>query len=144
MVPPSKMGKVTWIAEKGNYTILEAVLELEFQSKTSSYTMLQIWPVRTPRPVSQLLTSEIPLTCGIRVLDTLFPCAQGGTAAIPGAYGSGKTMIIHCVSKYSNSDNIVLVGCGERGTDVSETIMEFPEVTVTAANGTQESLMKKY
>ncbi len=90
--------------------------------------MLQIWPVRQPRPVAEKLAANYPLLCGQRVLDALFPCVQGGTTAIPGAFGCGKTVISQSLSKFSNSDAIIYVGCGERGNEMSEVLRDFPEV----------------
>merc|ERR1711988_846232 len=104
--------------------------------------MLQIWPVRQPRPCSEKLPANYPLLTGQRVLDALFPCVQGGTTAIPGAFGCGKTVISQSLSKYSNSDIIIYVGCGERGNEMSEVLAEFPELTVDV-NGQQESIMKR-
>jgi vacuolar-type H+-ATPase catalytic subunit A/Vma1 len=91
------------------------VLETEFEGVVTKHTMLQTWPVRTPRPCAEKLAADFPLLTGQRVLDALFPCVQGGTTAIPGAFGCGKTVISQALSKYSNSDVIVYVGCGERG-----------------------------
>jgi len=104
--------------------------------------MLQFWPVRIPRPTAEKLASDYPLLTGQRVLDALFPCVQGGTTAIPGAFGCGKTVISQSLSKYSNSDCIVYVGCGERGNEMAEVLMEFPELT-TRVNGVDESIMKR-
>ncbi len=111
MLPPGEMGTITWIAPAGKYTLKDNVLEIEFQGKPKKFTMLQYWPVRIPRPVSEKLASDHPLLTGQRVLDSLFPCVQGGTCAIPGAFGCGKTVISQSLSKYSNSDCIIYVGC---------------------------------
>jgi V-type H+-transporting ATPase subunit A len=86
------------------------ILETEFDGKTEKFTMKQLWPVRTPRPVTEKLAADYPLLTGQRVLDALFPCVQGGTTAIPGAFGCGKTVISQSLSKYSNSDVIIYVG----------------------------------
>lgn len=82
----------------------DMLLEVDFNAKKSKFSMLQIWPVRQPRPVSEKLAASYPLFCGQRVLDALFPCVQGGTTAIPGAFGCGKTVVSQSLSKYSNSD----------------------------------------
>ncbi len=103
-------------------------MELDFAGTVTKYTMLQMWPVRTPRPTSDKLAADYPLLTGQRVLDALFPCVQGGTTAIPGAFGCGKTVISQSLSKYSNSDVIIYVGCGERGNEMAEVLMDFPEV----------------
>merc|ERR1711988_27640 len=104
--------------------------------------MLQIWSVRQPRPVTEKLPANHPLLTGQRVLDGLFPCVQGGTTAIPGAFGCGKTVISQSLSKYSNSDVIVYVGCGERGNEMSEVLQDFPELTVEI-DGKTESIMRR-
>lgn len=128
ILPPGAKGTVTWIADPGNYSVDEPVLEIEFDGKKQKHSMMQVWPVRQPRPVSQILHSTLPLLTGQRVLDALFPCVQGGTTAIPGAFGCGKTCISHAISKYSNSDAIIYVGCGERGNEMAEVLRDFPEL----------------
>ncbi|RDD36720.1 V-type proton ATPase catalytic subunit A [Trichoplax sp. H2] len=142
MLPPSARGTVTYIAPPGNYTINDVVLETEFDGEKSSYTMLQVWPVRQLRPVAEKLAANHPLLTGQRVLDSLFPCVLGGTTAIPGAFGCGKTVISQSLSKYSNSDVIIYVGCGERGNEMSEVLRDFPELTVEIG-GVTESIMKR-
>lgn len=142
MVPPREKGILTFVAPAGNYTIKDAVYELEYMGKTTSFTMAHFWPVRQPRPVNKKLAGDYPLLTGQRVLDALFPCVQGGTTAIPGAFGCGKTVISQSLSKYSNSDCIVYVGCGERGNEMAEVLMDFPQLTVEI-RGTQESIMKR-
>merc|ERR1711988_1948984 len=104
--------------------------------------MLQVWPVRSPRPVVEKLPANYPLLTGQRVLDALFPCVQGGTTAIPGAFGCGKTVISQSLSKYSNSDCIVYVGCGERGNEMAEVLMDFPQLTIDV-EGRKEPIMKR-
>ncbi|KAJ1822334.1 H(+)-transporting V1 sector ATPase subunit A, partial [Coemansia sp. RSA 2599] len=118
MLPPNARGTVTYIAPSGKYTVADVVLETEFEGVKSQHTMMQVWPVRLPRPVTEKLAADHPLLTGQRVLDALFPCVQGGTTAIPGAFGCGKTVISQSLSKYSNSDFIVYVGCFARGTSV--------------------------
>ncbi|KAI8459886.1 V-type proton ATPase catalytic subunit A [Phakopsora pachyrhizi] len=130
MLPPKAMGTITQIAERGSYSVDDVVLETEFEGKKSQHTMCQLWPVRAPRPVTEKLTPDFPLLTGQRVLDSLFPCVQGGTTAIPGAFGCGKTVISQAVSKFSNSDVIIYVGCGERGNEMAEVLMEFPELSM--------------
>ncbi|XP_041470527.1 V-type proton ATPase catalytic subunit A-like [Lytechinus variegatus] len=142
MLPPKQRGTVTWIAEPGSYDITDIVLETEFDGLKTEHTMLQMWPVRNIRPVSEKLPANYPLLTGQRVLDALFPCVQGGTTAIPGAFGCGKTVISQSLSKYSNSDVIVYVGCGERGNEMSEVLRDFPELTVEIG-GKTESIMKR-
>lgn len=142
MLPPGEKGTITFIAPAANYTLKDVVLEVEFQGKTKQFTMLQFWPVRIPRPTSEKLASDYPLLTGQRVLDALFPCVQGGTCAIPGAFGCGKTVISQSLSKYSNSNCIIYVGCGERGNEMAEVLMEFPTLE-TEVNGVKESIMKR-
>ncbi|KAK2171777.1 hypothetical protein NP493_1027g00073 [Ridgeia piscesae] len=130
MLPPRSKGTITYIAEPGNYDITEVILETEFDGKKTEYTMMQVWPVRQMRPVADKLASNYPLLTGQRVLDSLFPCVQGGTTAIPGAFGCGKTVISQSLSKFSNSDAIIYVGCGERGNEMSEVLRDFPEMQI--------------
>lgn len=142
LLPPRARGTVTSIAEKGSYTIEDTVLELEFEGKKHSYSMMHTWPVRVPRPVAEKLAADHPLLTGQRVLDSLFPCVQGGTTCIPGAFGCGKTVISQAISKFSNSDLMVYIGCGERGNEMAEVLMEFPEL-YTEINGRKEAIMKR-
>ncbi|KAJ2881669.1 H(+)-transporting V1 sector ATPase subunit A [Coemansia aciculifera] len=142
MVPPNARGTVTFIAPSGKYTVADVVLETEFEGVKAKHTMMQVWPVRLPRPVTEKLAADHPLLTGQRVLDALFPCVQGGTTAIPGAFGCGKTVISQSLSKYSNSDFIVYVGCGERGNEMSEVLMDFPQLT-TEVDGRQEPIMQR-
>ncbi|KAG4305581.1 hypothetical protein PORY_001137 [Pneumocystis oryctolagi] len=142
LLPPKAKGTVVYIAESGSYTIDEKIIELEFLGQRTSYSMFHLWPVRIPRPVAEKIPADTPLFTGQRVLDALFPCAQGGTTAIPGAFGCGKTVISQSLSKYSNSDFIIYVGCGERGNEMAEVLMDFPELSVEI-NGKKESIMKR-
>ncbi|RZF40335.1 hypothetical protein LSTR_LSTR006944 [Laodelphax striatellus] len=142
ILPPKAKGTIKYLAPPGNYTVDDIVLETEFDGEKSKFTMLQVWPVRQPRPVTEKLPANYPLLTGQRVLDSLFPCVQGGTTAIPGAFGCGKTVISQALSKYSNSDVIVYVGCGERGNEMSEVLRDFPELTVEI-DGVTESIMKR-
>jgi len=142
MLPPKARGTVTYVAPQGNYTVEDTVLEVDFDGKTQKYTMMQVWPVRQPRPCSEKLHANHPLLTGQRVLDSLFPCVQGGTTAIPGAFGCGKTCISQALSKYSNSDVIIYVGCGERGNEMAEVLRDFPELEMDY-KGKKESIMKR-
>lgn len=118
LLPPRARGTITNIAESGSYGVEDDVLEIEFNGKKYNYSMMHTWPVRAPRPVASKLSADYPLLTGQRVLDALFPCVQGGTTCIPGAFGCGKTVISQSLSKYSNSDVIIYVGCFARGTEV--------------------------
>ncbi|KAM3214435.1 hypothetical protein ACQJBY_066748 [Aegilops geniculata] len=142
-LPPGAMGKISYIAPAGQYSLQDTVLELEFQGIKKEFTMLHTWPVRTPRPVASKLAADTPLLTGQRVLDALFPSVLGGTCAIPGAFGCGKTVISQALSKYSNSDTVVYVGCGERGNEMAEVLMDFPQLTMTLPDGREESVMKR-
>ena len=143
MLPPNARGRITYIAPPGEYDLRDKVIELEFNRVKKSYTMLQQWPVRAARPTAEKLPANHPLLTGQRVLDVMFPSVLGGTCAIPGAFGCGKTVISQALSKYSNSDGIVYVGCGERGNEMAEVLAEFPELTMTLPDGTEESIMKR-
>ena len=143
MLPPNARGRITYIAPPGEYDLRDKVIELEFNGVKKSYTMLQQWPVRAARPTAEKLPANHPLLTGQRVLDVMFPSVLGGTCAIPGAFGCGKTVISQALSKYSNSDGIVYVGCGERGNEMAEVLAEFPELTMTLPDGTEESIMKR-
>ncbi|KAF9070342.1 ATP synthase alpha/beta family, nucleotide-binding domain-containing protein [Rhodocollybia butyracea] len=127
---------------KGSYAVDDIILETEFEGKTAKHTMMQLWPVRAPRPVKEKQTADYPLLTGQRILDALFPCVQGGTTAIPGAFGCGKTVISQALSKFSNSDIIVYVGCGERGNEMAEVLMEFPQLTMEVGDR-EEPIMKR-
>ncbi len=143
MAPPGARGVISYLAPPGNYTLEDTVLELEFEGTKKAYTMLQAWPVRAPRPVASKLLASTPLLTGQRVLDGLFPSVLGGTCAIPGAFGCGKTVISQALSKFSNSDGIIYVGCGERGNEMAEVLMDFPQLTLTTPDGREESIMKR-
>lgn len=130
LVPPKDSGIVTFIAESGEYVIEDVVLRLRSGDEEKELQMYHKWPVRMARPVREKIKADTPLFTGQRVLDGLFPCVQGGTTAIPGAFGCGKTVISQSLSKYSNSDAIVYVGCGERGNEMSEVLLEFPTLKI--------------
>lgn len=153
LVPPGECGRVVFIAEEGFYSLKDVVLTLEHEDRRKDIGLFEVWPVRKPRPVREKINPSMPLFTGQRVLDALFPCAQGGTIAIPGAFGCGKTVISQSLSKYSNSDVIVYVGCGERGNEMSELLEEFPKLVIENGVGAggmhnmqgtkRESIMKR-
>jgi V/A-type H+-transporting ATPase subunit A len=125
MVPPdSKGGKIKKISG-GSFTVDDTICVLE---DGTEITMLQRWPVRVPRPVKEKLNPDVPLITGQRILDGLFPIAKGGTAAIPGPFGSGKTVTQQQLAKWSDSEIVVYIGCGERGNEMTEVLTEFPEL----------------
>jgi V/A-type H+-transporting ATPase subunit A len=127
MVPVGISGTVTEVAPEGDYTIDEPILTIENGGK-QELTMKQEWPVRQARPYKERLPSEVPLLVGQRVVDTFFPVAKGGAGAIPGGFGTGKTVTLHKISMYSDSQIVVYIGCGERGNEIAEMLKEFPEL----------------
>lgn len=129
LVPPELSGEVTWTAPDGRYTVLDTVAKLrDEKGKEHDLTLCQRWPIRSPRPVERRLPISRPLITGQRVLDTLFPIAKGGTAAVPGGFGTGKTMTQHQIAKWCDADIIVYVGCGERGNEMTQVLDEFSEL----------------
>ena len=128
MVPGNIKGTVKAISE-GDFTIEETVAIVEQEDgSTSEIVMLQKWPVRIGRPYKQKLSPEMPLITGQRVIDTLFPIAKGGVAAVPGPFGSGKTVVQHQLAKWAEADIVVYIGCGERGNEMTDVLNEFPEL----------------
>ncbi len=126
MVPPGKSGTVEWVYS-GEATIVEPVYKLkETDGTVKEYPMLQTWPVRKARPYKDKLAPNEPMVTGQRVIDTLFPIAKGGVAAIPGPFGSGKTVTQHQLAKWADADIIIYVGCGERGNEMTDVLNEFP------------------
>lgn len=128
MVPNGVEGVITSIAD-GMYTLTDTVAQLEKDDKTIvDITMLQKWPVRKGRPYKKKLPPEMPLITGQRVIDALFPIAKGGVAAVPGPFGSGKTVVQHQLAKWAEADIVVYIGCGERGNEMTDVLNEFPEL----------------
>ncbi|MDT4762010.1 V-type ATP synthase subunit A [Sphaerochaeta sp. PS] len=128
MIPPSIAEcVVSSIAAEGDYTVEEEVVTVVLPNgKEEKLTMIQRWPIRIPRPVIEHLPFKQPLITGLRVIDTLFPLAKGGTVAIPGGFGTGKTMIQHSIAQWCDADIIVYIGCGERGNEMTDVLREFP------------------
>ena len=126
LLSPNLEGKVVSVAPNGKYKVNDTVAVIEDKSgKTHELTLCQTWPIRTPRPATERLYANIPLITGQRIIDTLFPIAKGGTAAIPGGFGTGKTMTQHQLAKWCDADIIVYVGCGERGNEMCQVLEEF-------------------
>ena len=125
MVPPNMKGGVVKEIKGGSFTVEEVICSLE---DGTTITMMQKWPVRVPRPVIEKMNPDIPLVTGQRILDGLFPIAKGGTAAIPGPFGSGKTVTQQALAKWSDAQIVVYIGCGERGNEMTEVLTEFPEL----------------
>lgn len=129
MLHPSLSGKVTYTAPNGSYKINDVIAKIQTPSGAEAeLTLCQKWPIRTPRPVIERKPISLPLITGQRVIDTLFPIAKGGAAAIPGGFGTGKTMTQHQLAKWCDADIIVYVGCGERGNEMTQVLDEFSEL----------------
>jgi V/A-type H+-transporting ATPase subunit A len=128
MVPPGLSGTIKSV-KSGEYTVTDTVAELETGGgETVPLTMMQTWPVREGRPIKERLALSQPLITGQRVIDTFFPCAKGGAAAIPGGFGTGKTVTLQQIAKWSDADIIVYIGCGERGNEMADVVESFPEI----------------
>lgn len=129
MVPSELSGEVVKVNPNGDYKLFDTVVVIkDDEGVEHNLTLCQQWPIRTSRPVKERLTSSVPLITGQRVIDTLFPIAKGGTAAIPGGFGTGKTMTQHQLAKWCDADIIIYVGCGERGNEMSQVLEEFSEL----------------
>ncbi|MGM9574440.1 MAG: V-type ATP synthase subunit A [Oscillospiraceae bacterium] len=140
MVPPGLSGTLLSV-EEGSFTVTDTVAVLEDEKGVKhELSMMQRWPVRINRPYSRKFVPSRPMNSGQRIIDTLFPIAKGGTAAVPGPFGSGKTVVQHQLAKWSDVDIVVYIGCGERGNEMTDVLMEFPELT-DPRNG--EPLMKR-
>ena len=140
MVPPGVMGTLKEISG-GSHTVTEVIAKVDTDNGTTvDIQMLQRWPVRRQRPFREKLSPDIPMITGQRVIDTLFPIARGGTAAVPGPFGSGKTVVQHQLAKWSDVDIVVYIGCGERGNEMTDVLREFPELKDPKSG---ESIMKR-
>ncbi len=128
MNPNHIEAEVIYIAPEGEYTAKDTIAKIRDNEKEYNITMVQKWPVRIQRPYKERLTVREPLITGQRVIDTMFPIAKGGTAMIPGGFGTGKTMLQHQMAKWSDADIIVYIGCGERGNEMTEVLEEFPKL----------------
>ncbi|MDR1066861.1 MAG: V-type ATP synthase subunit A [Clostridiales bacterium] len=129
MTPPNVSGVIISGCEDGNYTVTDVIATVEGGDGTiAEVTMAQKWPIRTPRPVKNKRTAHRPLITGQRVIDTLFPIAKGGAAAIPGGFGTGKTMTQHQLAKWSDADLIIYIGCGERGNEMTQVLEDFSKL----------------
>ncbi|OQY34513.1 MAG: V-type ATP synthase subunit A [Spirochaetaceae bacterium 4572_59] len=129
LVPPDVEGTLTKIMPEGEYKVDDTIALVETpDGREVPLTMMQFWPIRVPRPVESREALTLPLVTGQRVIDTLFPLAKGGTVAIPGGFGTGKTMTQHAIAKWCDADIIVYIGCGERGNEMTDVLTEFPEL----------------
>ncbi len=140
MVPHGIAGELIEISS-GNYTVTDTVAKIKTASgEVKELSLMQKWPVRKNRPYKSKSLPVVPLCSGQRVIDTMFPIAKGGTAAVPGPFGSGKTVVQHALAKWSDVDVVVYIGCGERGNEMTDVLMEFPELQDPRSG---ESLMKR-
>lgn len=129
MVPPDVEGGEVVNIREGEFTVEDIVYELKLRDGSiKGFTMMQRWPVRIPRPYKKRLNPSIPLLTGQRIIDTFFPIAKGGTACVPGPFGSGKTVLQHQLAKWTDAQVIIYVGCGERGNEMTDVLIEFPEL----------------
>ena len=130
MVPPTiTHGTVIHAAPDGAYTVLEPIVTIRLDDGTEKELALaQKWPIRVPRPTYKRFPASVPLLTGQRILDTLFPIAKGGTAAVPGGFGTGKTMTQHQIAKWSDADIIIYIGCGERGNEMTQVLEDFSKL----------------
>lgn len=135
MVPPEISGEVIEISKNGEHRIDDVIVKLKLEDESIyELTLCQYWPIRIPRPVNERLSSTIPLITGQRIIDTLFPIAKGGVAAVPGGFGTGKTMTQHQLAKWCDADIIVYIGCGERGNEMCQVVDEFSKLIDPKSN----------
>ena len=139
MVPFGISGKIKEV-KTGEFTIEEIIYVIETATGDKEFTMMQKWPVRRGRPISEKLNPEVPMITGQRVIDTFFPVTKGGAAAVPGPFGAGKTVVQHQIAKWADVDLVVYVGCGERGNEMTDVLNEFPELIDP---NTGESIMER-
>jgi len=134
MVPPKQSGKISYIAEEGDFTIIDVIYRLSDKGNEKSFSMLQKWPVTNSRPFKKKENPNTPLITGTRVIDLLFPLAKGGTTAIPGGFGTGKTVIQQSLAKWCNADIVVFIGCGEPGNEIANILKQFSEIIDARTN----------
>jgi len=128
MVPPNASGKLSFIAEEGDYTIIDEIYKLKKDSEEKSFNMLQKWSITMSRPYKMRISPSEPLITGLRVIDLLFPITKGGTVAIPGGFGTGKTVIQQSIAKWCDADVIIYIGCGEPGNEIADILKQFTEI----------------
>lgn len=128
MVPPGIEGTIKEVVPEGDYTVEEKIAQVETAEVVKELTMSHHWPVRLPRPYKKKLIPHVSLMTGQRVIDTFFPVGKGGTACVPGPFGSGKTVIQHQLAKWADAEIIIYIGCGERGNEMADVLLEFPEL----------------
>ncbi|MFW9942184.1 MAG: V-type ATP synthase subunit A [Candidatus Thorarchaeota archaeon] len=128
MVPPENSGKLSFIAEEGDYSIIDEIYCLRKKGEEKSFTLIQKWPINIRRPFKKRIKPYEPLITGTRVIDLLFPIAKGGTFGVPGGFGTGKTVTLQTIAKYCNADIIVFIGCGEPGNEIANVLKQFSEI----------------
>ncbi|MHA1688716.1 MAG: V-type ATP synthase subunit A [Promethearchaeota archaeon] len=128
MVPPGISGKITYVVKEGQYHVDDEIYRLKIKNEVHSFTMIQKWPITEARPYLKKLNLNEPLLTGLRVIDLLFPIAKGGSVAVPGGFGTGKTVIQQSLAKWCNADVIIFVGCGERGNEIADVLQQFSEL----------------
>ncbi|RLF03074.1 MAG: V-type ATP synthase subunit A [Thermoprotei archaeon] len=128
MIPPNVRGTLKEMVPEGEYTVLDTIAVVEHEGTEIEVKMYQEWPVRIPRPFIKRLEPTEPLITGTRVIDTFFPMAKGGTAAVPGGFGTGKTVLLHQIASWSDARVVIYIGCGERGNEMTEVLIKFPEL----------------
>ena len=128
MIPPNISGRLTYLANEGDYTIEQELYRLEIGQEVKSFSMMQKWPITTSRPFKERMLPGEPLITGIRVIDLLFPITKGGTIGVPGGFGTGKTVIQQSLAKWCDADVIIFVGCGERGNEIADVLKQFSEI----------------
>jgi V/A-type H+-transporting ATPase subunit A len=128
LLHPEKHGRIIEVIPEGDYTILDTIATLETSSGKEEIKMFHTWPVRKPRPFKQRMPSDVPLITGQRIIDTFFPICKGGTAAIPGGFGTGKTVMQHQLAQWADADIVLFIGCGERGNEMAEVLERFPSL----------------
>jgi len=127
MVPPGVRGRLKWVAPEGDYTIEDTIAVVEQDGREVEVKLAHRWPVRIPRPFKVKLEPTLPLITGVRIIDTFFPMAKGGTGAVPGGFGTGKTVTLHSLAQWSDARIVVYIGCGERGNEMTEVLERFPK-----------------
>lgn len=128
IVPPNVHGTLKEISPEGDYTVEDVIARVDMEGDVKELKLYQRWPVRIPRPFKEKLEPTEPLLTGTRVVDTIFPIAKGGTAAIPGPFGSGKTVTLQSLAKWSEAKVVIYVGCGERGNEMTDELRQFPKL----------------
>ena len=128
LVPPKIQGTIKSVVPEGDYTVTEPIVEIKTEENTEKIFLMQSWPIRHARPSKSILSSELPLLTGQRIIDAFFPLSKGGTAVISGGFGTGKTVLSQSLARCADADILILVGCGERGNEMADVIEKFPQL----------------